>query len=401
MKLIAGLILILLSYLVYGLFLNQYDIRIIHAELTPSHPQGYYDYSGVIGVQSQMSSGSGRIEDIIASAQYSNLDFIFFTDLNPESRPEGLAGYHNNLFVFSDAKYNYLNSRLLNLTSESDILQGPGRSQVLIADLLSQPTRDTKHGLFVLAHPFKQKYQWSGEYPPGLDGIEIINLKAMWQEAWMNRKVSFLWSLIIYPFNDRLALLRLFEEPKKVLSLWDHLSATRPTLGVASADADARLALSQERFVEFPSYKSLFNIVRNHILVKSELTGIRNSDQNKIAQALRNGNFYLSLDTLADPKGFLAIIRNKQNQVFLMGSTIKWTSGLELSVALPHKPRVPFDIVLYKNGVSYATANSQTATFNIHEPGVYRIKVRVIPTFPLPDGKKWVPWIYTNPFYIK
>jgi hypothetical protein len=47
------------------------------------------------------------------------------------------------------------------------------------------------------------------------------------------------------------------------------------------------------------------------------------------------------------------------------------------------------------------TSNSQVTQYYLNSPGVYRVLVRVIPTLPLPDGKKWIPWIYTNMFYVE
>jgi hypothetical protein len=70
-------------------------------------------------------------------------------------------------------------------------------------------------------------------------------------------------------------------------------------------------------------------------------------------------------------------------------------------VTLPQKPKVPFDTIIIKQGEKMMTSNSQVTHFYINSPGVYRVMVRVIPTLPLPDGKKWIPWIYTNPFYVK
>ena len=83
-----------------------------------------------------------------------------------------------------------------------------------------------------------------------------------------------------------------------------------------------------------------------------------------------------------------------------MGSNIIFETGLELVVKLPQKPEVPFDVLIYRNGERVFTSNSLETRWVIHEDGVYRVKVRVIPTFALPDGKKWVPWIYSNPFFI-
>lgn len=400
-KLVFAIIAVFL-YLTYGMFLSQYDLRIIPKELTEDHPVGFHDYKGVMNIHSTLSTGSGDMEEIIRAAQQADLDFISFTDLNIFKKPKQFEGYHNNLLVFVDGEYSYLNSRLLNYFATTDRhLQGVGRSQVLFADILSQKEKDPALGLFILAHPFKPRYQWTGDYPIGLDGIEVINLKSVWQNAWLHDKVSFFWSLLIYPFNDRLALLRLFQNPSRELALWDRLSQRRHTVGIAGADADAKMWAGHGNYLKFPSYKTLFSLVRNHVLLRSELTGNAESDRQKIAHAISAGQFYMSLDILADPKGFNAYVKTGKGKIYPMGSEIKMQDGLSLDIELPRKPNVPFDIFVIKNGSKMMTSNAKNTEFYIHSPGVYRVMVRVIPTFPLPDGKKWTPWIYTNPFYVR
>lgn len=401
MKLFVTLAAFCFVFIIYGIFLSQIDLEIIPKELVRSHPEGFHDYKGILNVHSNFSTGSGSILDIITAAQEDGLDFISITDLNVFEKPKEFQGYHNDLLVFIDGEYSYLNSRLLNYDAATDEhLKGVGQSQALFADLLSQKKRPEEYGLFVLAHPFKPRYQWTGEFPVGLDGIEVINLKTMWQQTWLKSKASFLWTVLLYPFNSRLALLRIFEEPEAELNLWDQLSQKRPTVGMAGADAESKIYLFGRAF-SYPSYETLFNIVRNHVLLKSELTGNPASDMKKIGQALRLGNFYMSLDSLADPKGFNAVMTGTQNQMWTMGSEVPLSAKPELTIQLPYKPNVPFDVIVYRNGESIHTSNDILTKFKVDKSGVYRVKVRVIPTFPLPDGKKWVPWIYTNPFYVR
>jgi hypothetical protein len=389
-------------YLIYGLYLANYDVRIFPEELTAEPPKGFFDYRGVTNVHTQLSSGSGDVSRVIEAAQTAGLDFLSITDLNVFDKPTSLAGYHSNLLVMMDGEYSYLNSRLLNIGSTTQRhLQGVGRSQVLFADLLSQPKKDDDVGLLILAHPKKKNYAWTGEYPPGLDGIEVINMKSAWQDAWSKKKLSFLFSLLVYPFNERLALLRLFEEPEDELRLWDELNRVRPTIGLAGADAEAKLIVGGgNSFLRFPTYETLFSLVRNHVLLKSELTGNAVSDVEKLANAIRQGHFYMCLDILGNPKGFNAVLKSKKGQTFAMGSQLTFEEGLVLEVTLPQKPGVPFDVVILRDGQRMMTSNSQTTEYFVNEPGVYRVFVRVIPTLPLPDGKKWIPWIYTNAFHV-
>lgn len=400
MRLFIGLVALFFAYLVYGLYLANYDVRILSEDLAAESPRGYFDYRGVTNVHTRLSSGTGDATQVIAAAQEAGLDYLSITDLNVFTPKRTPPVYHGSMLVMTDGQYSYSNSRLLNLGAR-DVrhVQSLGRAQVSFADMLSQPTRDPAAGLLVLSHPLKGRSRWSGEYPPGLDGIEIINLKNVWQEAWVNTKLSFLFNMFVFPFNERLGLLRLFTSPDEELRIWDELSRARPVIGLAGADADQRLAVGSSS-LKFPSYQTLFSLVRNHLLLRSELTGNPTGDADKITAALRDGHFYVSLDILGNPKGFNAVIRTREGQTHQMGATIKYAEGLLLEVALPQKPRVPFDTVIYRNGERLITSNSQVTQYYLNEPGVYRIMVRVIPTLPLPDGKKWIPWIFTNPFYV-
>lgn len=374
-------------YLVYGLYLAQYNVAILSEDLVAENPRGFLDYKGITNVH------SADVTQVIKAAQTVGLDFLSITDLNVFEKPNSLAGYHNNLLVMVDGEYSYLNSRLLNIgATTSRHLQGVGRSQVLFADLLTQENRDPTLGQLILSHPLHAKYGWSGEYPKGLDGLEVINLKDVWQNAWANNRWSFLLSVIEYPFHEKLALLRLFEVSDTNFQLWDDLSQRRRTVGIVGAGAEGNL--------RYPSYETLFSLLRNHVLLRSEFTGNTTGDLEKLATALSQGQFYMSLDILGNPKGFNAVVRSRSNQIHPMGSEIEFEEGLMLEVTLPQKPKVPFDTVIYRNGERMMTSNSQVTQYYVNNPGVYRVLVRVIPTLPLPDGKKWIPWIFTNMFYI-
>ncbi len=388
-------------YFIYGLILSNFDVKIIPKELVANNPQGFHDYKGVINVHTLRSSGSGSVDEVIKAAQEAELDFLFLTDLNVFEPLEEVEGYHNNLLVFVGGKYSYLNSRMMVLDAQPiEGMKSAGQAQVVLADLLSQSNRGRTTQSLIMAHPLKPGYHWSGSYPEGLDGLEIINLKSMWQNAWLHAKLSFFWSLLIWPFNERLASLRLFEAPYKELELWDSLTANHRVFGVAGSDAEAKLQLNKNHSISFSSYQALFSLVTNHVLLNSELTGQSGSDRTKIAAAIHQGQFYTSLDALADPKGFNAYIQTAQAHVYPMGSQLKYESELELVVDLPDKPRVPFDVMIYRNGERLMLSNSKSTRMPIHAEGVYRVMVRVIPTLPLPDGKKWIPWIYSNPFYV-
>ncbi|MGZ5280603.1 MAG: hypothetical protein ACXWC9_11695, partial [Pseudobdellovibrionaceae bacterium] len=111
------------------------------------------------------------------------------------------------------------------------------------------------------------------------------------------------------------------------------------------------------------------------------------------------GHFYLSLDLLGDPKGFIATIEDRDKS-YLMGDHLKFNKGLKLKASLPTEPTAFYEIVIFKNGEREATSNKTEINYALTGPGVYRVVVRVSPLLPFPEGKKWITWIYTNNFYV-
>jgi hypothetical protein len=386
---------------IYGLFLSQYHFSIVKDELETKNAPGLYDYRGTTHVHSDHGLGSGTYAEVIDAAQETHQDFLFFTDLNPFQRDLSPSGYHRQTLVAVAAQYSYLDSRvLLYDVINRHPVETLGQAQVLLVDLLSQSGPDADHDLIVLAHPFKRGYEWSGNYPTGLDGIEVINLKSVWQRAWASSKASFIWSLFMYPFNSQLALVRLYEEPQDEIQLWDRLNAQRKTWGFVGSDASAKTGAPDNLAIKFPSYQVSFGLVSNHVLLRSELTGEYERDRRKIFDALNQGQFYMALDILGNTKGFNTYLLDG-DKTFPMGSQVKYAPGLKISAHLPQKPQVPFEVVFLKDGERIMSSDSADTELDIHAPGVYRVQVRVIPTLPLPDGRRWISWIYSNPFFVR
>ena len=73
-------------YLIYGLYLAQYDVAIFSEDLKAENPRGFLDYRGITNVR------RGELNEVIASAQAAGLDFFSVTDLNVFDKPTSLAG---------------------------------------------------------------------------------------------------------------------------------------------------------------------------------------------------------------------------------------------------------------------------------------------------------------------
>jgi hypothetical protein len=372
----------------------------ISHDLKLENPQGFYDYHGVTNVRTSLSSGSSEPSRVVADAKRAGLDFLIITDTNQTEKAETLEGYHGNMLVLVESEYSYLDMRLLHYAGVKDSAPtDPNAARLYFTDLMSQNNVQSRDNIVVAAFPFNNGPTRTGDFPTGLDGVEILNPKSISQRAWMSSKLNVLWSLVCYPFNPNLAFLRLFQEPTDEIALWDKLLQNRKIFGYSGADASARAIPFASYLMKFPSYQMSFAITSNHVLTETELNGDSQKDRQKILHALKNGQFYFSLDLLGDPRGFNAYVEDR-DKIHPMGSTIKFNKRLRLVSKLPVEPTEFYEIVVFKNGERDLTANQPEINYEIKGPGVYRVAVRVSTFLPPPDGKKWITWIYTNPFFV-
>jgi hypothetical protein len=359
--------------------------------------QKFYDYSGITHAHSVLSTGSGTYSDIIKAAHLANCTFLIFTDLNPIHRESDVQGYHGDVLVISAAEYSYLGGHLLayNLP-ESGNFTGLGQMQLFFNDLLHQkPVRSDK-GFIVAAHPFLPEHGWENLHEPGLKGMEILNLEEIWRTAVNKGILSVAWSFVIFPFNRDLAYLRLFHYPEKEIAAWDEILKTHNFLGFAGNDSTANAIPFPNKPFKFPSYQQTFRLIKNHVLLRSELTGTYSTDREKILSALDKGNFYFSADLMGDPAGF--IFYGKQDNLdYLPGETILLKKrGATLKVDLGRDINLGHEIILTKDGAPILRSNGRTLSYKATQAGSYRVSVRVIPTLPIPDGKTWFTWIFSN-----
>lgn len=396
-----GLTFICITFCFYGVYLAHFNLETVNPSLDNAISSSLNDYRGVMNVHTELSSGSSSSSFVAMSARMAELNFIFFTDVNIFGTPTITESYQSDLITFNAGKFSYLDSRFIHYSLSQTPLGGNlGEAQMKLADLLSQKVGNNKDDLTILAHPFKAGFNWKGPLPTGLDGIEILNLRSLINRSWEESKLSTLWSFIIYPFNAELAFIRLYREPNEEIRLWDEYTSQRPLNGYAGTEASARAIPFSDVIIRFPSYKRSFEFMSNHIVLRSELTGNFNSDKIKVYNALKSGHFYVALDTLGETKGFSAVITSNDKD-YIMGEQVPLTKDTALKVSLPEGMRYNYEVILYRNGQAIGRSSEQTSLFKINEEGSYRIQVRVLANLPIPDAKKWISWIYTNPFYLK
>lgn len=382
-------------YIATGVFFS----RVSFESALPLEPfttdREFYDYSGVLNVHSKKSNGSGSVQDIITSAAAADLDFIIFNEKNPIDQQQPPPIKYGNLNVIYGSELNYRNSRVLHFLGEkSPVFTSHSEVQIYISNFLETGG----DGVMALSHPNKPGYEWSQSTAPDfLTGIEVLNLREVWRKAWEKKKLSFLSGVVFYPFNSNLFFLDIFSDEALSTTIWDEWSQRKPLSGYVGSDATSKLRISKRFSLNFPSYKSIFKMAQNHVLLREELVGI--GDHKILVEALKNGNSYFSIDIFGDPSGFVFFASSTNNKSILMGEQIQLDSLKSLNVSLP-RIEDDLEIDLYRNGQVIKTFN-KGFSYKVQQVGVYRVVVKRDPFFPLLRDQKWIPWIFSNPIYVR
>ena len=172
------------------------------------------------------------------------------------------------------------------------------------------------------------------------------------------------------------------------LDPWDRLLADRDVPAIAGSDSHSYIGLVEVIGVPFPSYRSVFTLAHNHVVLPREPSGDAARDGAAIADALSQGRSYVGLDGLAPANGFFFVAEGDEIRG-TMGDTLRPTSSLRLHAggALPEDARVS----LLHDGQPVAVAQREVVWRDV-SPGVYRVEVE------LPGWE--LPWVTSNPIYV-
>lgn len=374
-----------LAYVTFGFYLSQYQFDLLGKEV--KSPNIFYNYKVHQNIYSQMSIGSGTFSSISDELKRTQSKFVIFTDLNPivtldQDRYLMNVGQLFGAKILTDKKsYTVYSPIQKNPASYYDLNELKNNlSQILVVDHLNTNREAVEFA----------------------DGLDVINLKNLATKAWTNKKVSTIWSLVFYPFNPRLSLLRLYRDPDDEIQKFDIESQKRKINLYLSSEATARAIPITNWLVKFPSYENVFDMASERLLMTAELSNNMDVDKKAVFEGLKKGNFYVSVDTLGDSTGFETyMISKRYNQHIFMGSEFKFDPTLRLYFKLPREPNAFHEVILYKDGQRIDHRNTSIGDFPITSKGVYRLQVRLDTNLPFPDAHKWLTWIFTNNFYIK
>ena len=347
---------------------------------------------GAFHIHSNRSDGSGSVDAIAAAAASAGLQFIVLTDHGDGTRQPDPPSYRSGVLVLDGVE--------LNTTGGHYAVAGMPASPYPIAGTPEDVIEDVARlgGFGVAAHPGSPRpsLSWQG-WNAAIDGLEWINSDSEWRDE---PRLPIARALLTYFLRAPESMAMLLDRPVGVFERWDALMTKRKVVGLAGADAHARLGFRQRTdpdaaafHVPFPGYASSFRAFSNHVVLDQPLSGDAANDAPLLLDALRNGHVYSVIDALATP-GSLTFSASSGSQSAQGGDALAIEGDVILRASANAPPGTT--LVLLRNGQRIHEVTDGVLEMNGgKERAAYRVETY---TAGAPGGPA-VPWIVSNPIY--
>lgn len=347
---------------------------------------------GAIHIHTRRSDGSGTPQQIAAAAARAGLHFIILTDHADGTWTPVRPEYHSGVLVVDAVEISGEDGHVVAL----GLPKAPYPLAGEVRDIVDDVAR--LGGMSIAAHPGSTKPQlrWT-EWTSPFDGIEWLNADS---ESRDERWYDLARALFTYPFRPSSTIGALLDRPDAILRRWDALAARRRVVGLAGADAHARLDVrgddrTRAAVLDVPGYEAVFETF------SITAAGVRfakdaDADSAGLLEAIRGGHVYSTVDALATP-GAVSFTASRGATTWQAGDFVPPEGGeIELRVAsnAPSGGRV----ALFRNGAVAETLSGRTMRHVVPAgPAVYRVEVQL----PGAPGSPPVPWVVTNPIYVR
>lgn len=339
---------------------------------------------GNLHVHSTESDGTLSLPEIALAAAGCKLDFVGIND-HYAACTDNM--YMDGVLFLMGTEYNTAHSHYLAYNAGASTLARQEDGARVIQDVRE------KGGMGIIAHPFEtgsplvgrgKSYPWQDWNVRGYDGIELWNQTSQWRDAVESiPQALWLWFFRRYcPFFRGAC--------PRSLEMWDQICQSGHVTGLAGSDLHAPLFGWKKMGLKVLDYTMLFSLVNNYVLVNKP-SGDARRDSHSLIESLKSGCCWFALDWLDLAYGFSFTASNGERQAS-MGETLELAEGLTwLRIVLPRGG----EITIIQNGRSVLHREAAGLDFPVPAPGVYRVEVR------LKRRRRWIPWIYSNPLYIK
>ena len=343
---------------------------------------------GVYHLHSIFSDGKGTIEEITQAASSLNYDFVILTDHGrPNLQSSTCTSWLNNVLLIGASEFSLNCGHLAAMGFKMPDYIFPPEPQEAINEVIND------NGVCFISHPFDDKVPWTDWDISGFTGLEVLS---SYSEA---RRAGILKILIFplkYLINSRYALLNTMGYPTENIKKWNSLNQSGRYYGIYALDAHGKLPISKNMQLNFPTYKSMFEIMTVYLKLNQKFLPTKRVPPGAVIASLRKGNFFNVIEGIASANGFEAFfIEKNSGKRIEMGESTGEKQG-KLVILLPFDFET--EIVVLKNGQKCeqkANKNEKQLEIFVNEPGVYRIEVYV-------PGNTFdhLPWIMTNPFFV-
>jgi hypothetical protein len=345
---------------------------------------------GVLHVHTRRSDGTGTLDEVAAGARRAGLKFVIITDHGDGTRGSDTPVYRYGVLCIDAVEISTRGGHIvaLNLPQTPFPLGGEVRDAI----------EDVRRfgGMSIAAHPDSARAELRlADWDAPFDGLEWLNGDSQWRdEEWpaLGR------SLLTYPFRRSATLATLLDRPEGLANRWDDLLQRRQVVGLAAADAHARVGPGGDPYgrslsLHVPSYEQMFRTL-SISLPRVQLHGDAREDARTVLEAIRQGHVYSSIDALASP-AILTFEATSGSRHADMGDRLVPDGPVALHV----RANAPAGshLELLSNGRTVASGAPPVLDYAaLPVPGVYRVEIGV----PNAPGTPPIPWLVSNPIYV-
>lgn len=354
----------------------------------PDWKYGWPVVKGAIHIHSARSDGTGSVDDIASAAAAAGLQFVVITDHGDGTRAPEPPSYRSGVLVVDAVEISTSNGHYLALGVPQMPFRLAGEARAVIEDVRRFD------GFGFAAHPTSRRealrwQDWDAPY----DGIEWLNADSEWRdESW----ASLMRGLLVYPLRPTEALATLLDRPEEALARWDEQARNRHVVGIAAADAHARLSDEYEDYgiARIPSYESSFRLFANHVILEHPLSGDASVDADRLMLAIYAGRVFSSIEGLAR-LGAFGVMALSAGMVARPGEYIDSEHPVEIDATIT-APAGTTMVLLRDGSPIYETAAGKLRIDVGTAPATYRVEARL----PGYTGPTSVPWLVGNPMYV-
>jgi hypothetical protein len=372
---------------------------------------------GAYHIHTERSDGTGTVEEVAAAAARAGLQFIILTDHGDGMRPPLLPRRHHGVLVLDGVEISTSGGHYVALGLPVGV-PTPYRLAGEPRDVVEDVRR--MGGFGIAAHPDspKPELQWSG-WDTRFDAIEWLNADTEWRDE---TRVSLLRSLATYTWRPAETVAALVSHhPRPLLSRWDELAKTRRVVGLAAADAHARIGMRDgvdpyrgRVLAKIPSYDASFKAFAVNVELPAPLnkdaTGPgAERDAATILDAIRAGHVYTTLDALAAPAGVVGFEAESGGRRARMGDFLSPDGAGESAGAVAGAGAVEWraavgapagaTLRLVCDGKVAAEAPASALLHHRHAGAPLPAACRLEAGWN--DGDRRVTWLVTNPIYLR